>query len=64
MVAYYRRADLAWVPIIDIEPLRIALDWLKDRDRPLIQAFTQVVREAAAERRVPPPAWLVGIQAA
>lgn len=64
MVAYYRRPDLAWIPIVDIEPLRIAVGWLDGHDRPLVRAFAQVVREVAAQRRDPPPARLAGIQAA
>jgi DNA-binding transcriptional LysR family regulator len=64
MVAFYRRADLAWIPIVDIEPLRIALGWLHGRDTPVVAAFAQVVREVAIERHGTPPARLVGGQAA
>jgi len=64
MVAFYRRADLAWIPIADIAPLRIALGRLAGADTPLVEAFAHVVREVAAERREPPPGRLVGIHAA
>jgi DNA-binding transcriptional LysR family regulator len=49
MREYYARPDLAWIPIADIDPLRIALAW-RERDRsPLVAAFAAVVRELAAE---------------
>jgi DNA-binding transcriptional LysR family regulator len=50
MTEYYARPDLAWIPVSDIDPLRIALAW-RERDRsPLVAAFAAVVRELAAER--------------
>jgi len=64
MVAFYRRPDLAWVPITNVEPLRIALGWLQGRQTPLVEAFAEVVRQVAAERRHMVPARLVGIDAA
>jgi DNA-binding transcriptional LysR family regulator len=53
MVAFYRRPDLAWIPITDIDPLRIALGRLRGHPSPTVEAFTHVVRELAAESRRP-----------
>ncbi|MGI5522177.1 LysR family transcriptional regulator [Micromonospora sp. CA-259024] len=50
MASYYARPDLAWVPLIDVEPLRIALAWPDRTDAPLVRGFAHVVRELAAER--------------
>jgi DNA-binding transcriptional LysR family regulator len=47
MTEYYARPDLVWVPLADVDPLRIALAW-RERDRsPLVAAFAAVVRELA-----------------
>jgi DNA-binding transcriptional LysR family regulator len=46
---FYRRPDLAWVPISDVEPLRIALGWRADETSPLVSAFAEIVRELAGE---------------
>lgn len=51
MVAFYRRPDIAWVPITDVEPLRIALGWVEGRQTTIVERFAAVVREVAAERR-------------
>lgn len=48
MTEFYARPDLAWVPIGDIDPLRIALAWRDSDESPLIPAFAAVVRELAA----------------
>jgi DNA-binding transcriptional LysR family regulator len=48
MARFYARPDLVWIPIVDIEPLRIALAWRTDDGSPLLQAFAEVVRELAA----------------
>ncbi|GLZ07494.1 LysR family transcriptional regulator [Actinomadura sp. NBRC 104412] len=45
MAAYYTRPDLVWLPIIDIEPLRIALGWLLDNTNPLVEKYAEVTRE-------------------
>ena len=45
MTEYYARPDLAWVPITDIDPLRIALAWRERDGSPLVAAFAGVVRE-------------------
>jgi DNA-binding transcriptional LysR family regulator len=44
---YYGRPDLTWVPITDVDPLRIALAWRERETSPLVAAFTAVVRELA-----------------
>jgi DNA-binding transcriptional LysR family regulator len=48
MTTYYARPDLAWVPITDIDPLRIVLAWRERDGSPLVGAFAAVVRELAA----------------
>ncbi len=47
MAAYYARPDLAWVPILDVEPLRIALGWMEGEQTPLVAEFARIVRELA-----------------
>jgi DNA-binding transcriptional LysR family regulator len=53
MVAFYRRPDLAWIPITDIDPLQIALGRPRGHLSPTAEAFTHVVRELAAETHRP-----------
>jgi len=50
LTEFYGRPDIAWVPIADIPPLRIAIAW-RDADPvpPAVAAFAGVVRELAAE---------------
>jgi DNA-binding transcriptional LysR family regulator len=48
MTEYYGRPDLAWIPITDIDPLRIALAWRERDSSPLVAAFAAVVRDLAA----------------
>jgi DNA-binding transcriptional LysR family regulator len=45
MARYYARPDLAWVPITDVEPMRVALAWAEGADSPLVARFAAVVRE-------------------
>jgi DNA-binding transcriptional LysR family regulator len=45
MTEFYARPDLAWVPISDIDPLRIALAWRERDASPLVAAFAEIVRE-------------------
>ena len=47
MSDYYGRPGLAWVPLTDVEPLRVALAWAEGADGPLVQGFAAVVREIA-----------------
>jgi DNA-binding transcriptional LysR family regulator len=48
MTEYYARPDLVWIPIADVDPLRIALAWRERDASPLVAAFAAVVRELAA----------------
>jgi DNA-binding transcriptional LysR family regulator len=50
MARYYARPDLAWVPLTDVEPLRVALAWVEGTDSALVRGFASVVRELAAGR--------------
>ena len=56
MTEYYARPDLAWIPIADIDPLRIALAWRERDTSPLLAAFAEIVHELAAPRRGETPA--------
>jgi DNA-binding transcriptional LysR family regulator len=51
MARYYARPDLAWVPLTDVEPLRVALAWPDATDNPLVHGFAHVVRELATLQR-------------
>ena len=46
MATHYARPDLAWVPIDDIEPLRIAVARRRGDDSPLVTAFFETALEA------------------
>jgi DNA-binding transcriptional LysR family regulator len=48
MTEFYARPDLVWIPIGDIDPLRIALAWRERDANPLIAAFAEIVQELAA----------------
>jgi DNA-binding transcriptional LysR family regulator len=48
MTEFYARPDLVWIPIADIDPLRIALAWRERDGSPLVHAFAEIVRELAA----------------
>lgn len=45
MARYYARPDIVWVPLTDVEPLRVVLAWPAGGDTPLVRAFVEVVRE-------------------
>jgi DNA-binding transcriptional LysR family regulator len=47
MTEFYARPDLVWVPLSDVDPLRIALAWRERDASPLIAAFRGIVREVA-----------------
>lgn len=49
MARYYARPDLAWVPITDVEPLRVALAWPEAARTPVVDRFAEVVRELAGQ---------------
>lgn len=48
MAQFYRRPDIVWIPLVDADPLRIALGWRHGADNPLVAGFTEVVRELTA----------------
>lgn len=48
MTEFYARPDLVWVPLADVDPLRIALAWRERDGSPLVAAFASVVREFAS----------------
>ncbi len=45
LARYYARPDLAWVPLTDVEPLRVAIAWLDGVEIAFVQGFAEVVRE-------------------
>jgi DNA-binding transcriptional LysR family regulator len=45
MRSFYVHPDLTWRPIVDIDPLRIALAWPEHSVNPLVREFVAVVRE-------------------
>ncbi|MCQ0020749.1 hypothetical protein LUX39_49745 [Actinomadura madurae] len=49
MTLHYGRPDLAWRPITDIPPLRIALCWPLDGASRPVTDFADVVRHLAAD---------------
>ncbi|MGW2474071.1 LysR family transcriptional regulator [Streptomyces sp. NPDC001665] len=49
MARYYARPDLSWVPLTDVEPLRVVLAWAEGADTALVRGFARVVRELASE---------------
>ncbi|MFD0536265.1 LysR substrate-binding domain-containing protein [Actinomadura luteofluorescens] len=49
MALYYARPGLSWVPLTDVEPLRVALAWADGG--PLVEAFAAIVRDLAGLRR-------------
>jgi hypothetical protein len=53
MTEFYARPDLVWIPLEDVEPLRIALAWREHDASPLIAAFAGIVREVAMTAEPP-----------
>ncbi len=45
MARYYARPDIVWIPLTDVDPLRVALAWPDGGDSPLVRAFAEVVHE-------------------
>ena len=48
MKSFYVHPDLTWRPVVDIEPLRIALAWPEGSTHPLVRSFVEVVRQLAS----------------
>lgn len=44
---YYPRPGLVWLPLVDAEPLRVAIGWPRTTRNPLVFEFAAVVRELA-----------------
>jgi DNA-binding transcriptional LysR family regulator len=51
LARYYARPDLAWAPLTDVEPLRVALAWLDGVEIAFVQGFAEVVRELTRVER-------------
>ncbi|MEJ7690796.1 MAG: hypothetical protein WKF76_10405 [Nocardioidaceae bacterium] len=49
MVAFYRRPDIAWIPITDIDPLHVAFAYRTGNDAPLVASFADLVTELRLE---------------
>ncbi|MFD1148522.1 LysR family transcriptional regulator [Saccharothrix hoggarensis] len=47
MATYYAHPDLAWRPITDIEPLRVAVAWVPDNANPVVRAFVEATLRLA-----------------
>ena len=48
LTEFYGRPDIAWMPIVDVDPLRIALAWRDGAEPPpFVANFAAVVRELA-----------------
>lgn len=46
MSIYYSRPDLVWIPLSDVEPLRVALAWIDNR-HPYVTDFVDIVLRLA-----------------
>lgn len=44
MSAYYSRSDLVWIPLSDVDPLRVSLAWIDGRN-PVVDEFVAIVLE-------------------
>ncbi len=49
MTTFYARPDVVWVPLVDVDPLRIAVAWRARDASPLVAGFVAVVRELREE---------------
>lgn len=47
MAYYYPRPDVVWLPLVDAEPLRVAVGWPSDLRSPLVEQFVAIVKEMA-----------------
>ncbi|WP_202918859.1 LysR family transcriptional regulator [Saccharothrix deserti] len=48
MAVYYAHPELAWRPIADIEPLRIAVAWVPETTSPVVRAFVEAAIRSAS----------------
>jgi len=51
MVRLYRRSDLSWIPIRDVDSLQTALGRLQGSDVLIVHAFTDAIHEVIAQHR-------------
>lgn len=51
MAGYYAHPDLTWRPLVDVEPLRIALAWPADSTNPLVRHFAEITLTLAQSAR-------------
>ncbi|GAA2842375.1 LysR family transcriptional regulator [Crossiella cryophila] len=49
MARFYTHPELTWLPITDIDPLRIALAWPRERADPLLHAFVRAVLDSLGQ---------------
>ncbi|ONI77065.1 hypothetical protein ALI144C_33740 [Actinosynnema sp. ALI-1.44] len=47
MASYYTHPDLTWRPLVDVDPLRIALAWPEDSASPLVARFAEIASALA-----------------
>ncbi|MEU6591962.1 LysR family transcriptional regulator [Streptomyces sp. NPDC046881] len=53
MARYYARPDLAWVPLLGVEPMRVAMAWVRGAETDLIQGFADTVRDLVTDTAIP-----------
>ncbi|KMS88652.1 MULTISPECIES: LysR family transcriptional regulator [Streptomyces] len=49
MARYYARPDLAWVPLLGVEPMCVAMAWVRGTETDLVQGFADTVRGLVAD---------------
>lgn len=49
MAAFYARPDLRWIPLRDVEPLRVDLAWNPEEHNPTIGKFIDIARATRPE---------------
>jgi len=54
IITFYRRPDIAWIPITDIEPLRVAFGYRANDHRPLVRSFADIITQMLAEQAPAP----------
>lgn len=50
MASYYAHPELAWRPVVDIEPLRVAVAWAEADANPLVERFVATVVALAGDQ--------------